>query len=260
MKNRWYHFFKLILVPIFKLYYNPKIINKKYITKDGPIIIVGNHIHIMDQCSIIASTKRNIHYMAKKEYFEGKFSGFFRLTGCISVDRSIHDDEAKNKAIRVLNSGEALSLFPEGTRNALKPERILELYKKYNKDDLSLKKYSKLIKNQRTSQINYLEELLFLKKITKEDVENNIFNVDSYLLKVLDNKEYEKTLLLDFKYGAVSMAKKTNATIIPFGVKGKYCFRSKDLVVTFGKPFKINDLELDEANKKLEQIIRDLID
>ena len=259
MRNRWYHFFKLILVPLFKIYYNPKILNKEFIPEEGPIIIVGNHIHIMDQCSIIASTKRNIHYMAKKEYFEGKFAWFFRLTGCISVDRSIHDNKAKNKAIEVLKNNEALGLFPEGTRNALKPERIQELYHKYNKDNFSFKKYFKLIKNQRTSQIDYLEKLVSLKKITTDDIKNNIFNVDSYLKRIISKKEYEKSKLLDFKYGAVSMAKKTNAIIVPFGVKGRYCFRSKDLTVTFGKPFKVNDLELEEANQKLEHIIKDLI-
>ena len=31
---------------LFRLYYNPTIINKKVIPKDGPILIVGNHKHI----------------------------------------------------------------------------------------------------------------------------------------------------------------------------------------------------------------------
>lgn len=57
---------RFLLGWIFKLYYNPKIINKEYIPKDGSILIVGNHKHLYDQCLTIVATKRGIHYMAKK--------------------------------------------------------------------------------------------------------------------------------------------------------------------------------------------------
>lgn len=112
-----YKFFKGVLSIAFKLYYRPKIINKKYIPKDGPIIVCGNHIHLYDQCLPIISTKRMLHYMAKKEYFDGKFAWFFKASGCISVNRAIHDKEASSKALEVLNNGWALGIFPEGTRN-----------------------------------------------------------------------------------------------------------------------------------------------
>lgn len=72
----------IILTPImrvlFRLYYHPKIINREVIPKDGPILIVGNHKHVYDQCLTIMATKRVIHYMAKKEYFEGKLAWFLR--------------------------------------------------------------------------------------------------------------------------------------------------------------------------------------
>ncbi|HBA37236.1 MAG TPA: 1-acyl-sn-glycerol-3-phosphate acyltransferase, partial [Firmicutes bacterium] len=157
-KPEWgYRLLKPILGPIYKFYYRPKIINKELIPKDGPILIVGNHKHIMDQCSVIISSKRVIHYMAKKEYSEGKFAWFFKITGCIFVDRSIHDEEAKSSAIDILKSGGAVGLFPEGTRN----------------------------------------------------------KTDKFLLPL--------------KMGTVSMAQKTGATIVPFGVTGDYKFRSKNL-------------------------------
>ena len=116
---------------LYRLWYRPKIIGKENIPKDGSILLVGNHVHIMDQCNVIISTKRCIHYMAKKEYFdsqykEGKFPWFFRGAGCIPVDRSKKDDEAVASALEVLNNGEALGPFPEGTRNGLKEDRINE--------------------------------------------------------------------------------------------------------------------------------------
>ena len=117
LPERFYKIIKPILGFVFKVYYNPKVIGKENIPKDGSIVIAGNHKHVMDQCGIIISTKRVVHYMAKKEYFDSKFAWFFKWSGCISVNRSIHDEEAKEKALNVLMDGGALGLFPEGTRN-----------------------------------------------------------------------------------------------------------------------------------------------
>ena len=185
-KMYMYRFLKPVLGLIFKLYYNPTIIGKENILKEGSILIVGNHKHLFDQCLAIIATKRPIHYMAKKEYFEGKFAWFFKMVGCIPVDRSRKDENAKKKALEVLYNGYALGLFPEGTRN-------------------------------KTEQF-----------------------------------------LLPFKYGAVSMANKTDSYLVPFGITGDYKFRSKNLMIRFGKPFKADD-NLEKANKKLEAEVEKLM-
>ena len=189
MKNFGYKFFRAILGPIFKFWYNPKILNKEYLNIEGPIVIAGNHKHVYDQCLTIIATKRCITYMAKKEYFDDKkLSWFFKAVGCIPVNRQIKDDKATNAALDVLNSGGAIGIFPEGTRNKT------------------------------------------------------------------------EAFLLPFKYGAVSLAKKTGATIIPFGLTGDYKFRSKNLTARFGKPFKVDDMDLEKANHKLYNIIKDLME
>jgi len=189
LPTRRYKFFKCILGPIFKFYYPYKVYNKDvFLLVDGPILVVGNHKHVMDQCMAILSTKRVLHYMAKKEYFDGPYAWFFRSSGCISVDRSIHDKKAKGLALDVLKEGGAIGLFPEGTRN----------------------------------------------------------KTDEFLLP--------------FKFGATSMAKKTGATIIPFGITGDYKFRTKNLKIRFGEPFKVSeDDSLEDANKRLEKIVGDLM-
>lgn len=180
-----------ILTPLmrvmFRFYYNPKIINKDVIPKDGSIVIACNHKHLFDQCLTIMATKRIIHYMAKKEYFEGKLTWFFKMVGCIPVDRSKKDPNAKGLALKVLKSGGAIGIFPEGTRNRNK-----------------------------------------------------------------------KKLLLSFKYGAVSLAQKTDSLVIPCAVTGDYKFRSKNLVVRYGKPFKVTG-DLVSANEKLQNEIEKLI-
>ena len=64
--------------------------------------------------------------MAKIEYFQNpKTKWFFKMVGCIPVNRSIHDANAKDLAIEVLENNYALGLFPEGTRNKTFPEPLL---------------------------------------------------------------------------------------------------------------------------------------
>ncbi len=64
--------------------------------------------------------------------------------------------------------------------------------------------------------------------------------------------------LLPFKFGAVSMAQKTKAKIVPFAITGEYKFRSKNLTVRFGEAFEIGDIPLEKANEKLTSVIASL--
>lgn len=258
-----YKILKPILGIIYKLWYNPKIIGAENIPDRGSILMVGNHIHLMDQCNVIISTKRVLHFMAKKEYFESKFAWFFKNVGCIPVDRSKKDEKATNKAIEVLNNNLALGLFPEGTRNGLKEEKIKEIYNVYLKDNLSYQEAIVKLKKNKTSQYNFLEDLFLKKIITKDEFIDNIFEIDEFLKDLIINKritteEYFSNLLLPFKFGAVSMASKTNSYLVPYAITGEYKFRSKNLVIRIGKSFKIgNDLE--KENQRLYEEIKKLM-
>lgn len=118
-KNRIsYNIFKFILGIIFRICYRPKTYNKKLIPKKGAVIFAGNHYHLFDQNLVILSTKRMVRYMAKIEYFNDKRKAwFFKMAGCIPVNREIKDENASKEALNVLKNNSALGIFPEGTRN-----------------------------------------------------------------------------------------------------------------------------------------------
>jgi len=69
-----------------------------------------------------------------------------------------------------------------------------------------------------------------------------------------------KDIIMPFKYGAVSFAKKTGAVIVPCAITGKYKPFRKGLKVEFGSPFKIDNMEIEEANKLLESKVIELLE
>ena len=218
---------KAILGPIYKRYYRPTIIGIENIPNEGNAIIAGNHIHLYDQCNVIISTKRPIFYMAKKEYFDdSKTKWFFEGVGCIPVDRSKKDTEAVESAINVLKNKDLLGIFPEGTRNHPKDEKIKEIYDKFFfnlRYDYVLETLRE--KNVKLSQLNLLIKLYQDKKINREELDKALPYIDAKLKLYVDKgliteDEYFDSLLLDFKFGAVSLAKKTGSPIVPMVATG----------------------------------------
>ena len=117
-KEVLYIIFRPIFTFIFKLYYNPTIINKEYIPKEGAAIIAGNHKHALDPILVDVCTKRVIHTLAKKDLHDGKGGWFFRAIGTIPVDlKAKHNKEALITAIEYLNKDSLINVSPEAKRN-----------------------------------------------------------------------------------------------------------------------------------------------
>ncbi len=250
---------------VFDLMLNPKIIDSEKIPEEKPIIFCSNHLHVWDQFPIMCATKDVIHWMAKKEYFEGKLAFAFKYMGCIPVDRVNNPNASKEIALDYLNKGHCVGLFPEGTRNGLKQEKIDSLYSSLDNMPVSKEEFTTIIKEDkvRTSQIDFLEQLYKNKRISKVEYYSFLLNSKNALenmrnLDFITEEEYDNSLLLPFKYGAVSMAKKSNATIVPVGVTGDYTVGNDNLTVKFGEPFKVED-DLTEANTELRKRIIKLI-
>lgn len=66
--------------------------------------------------------------------------------------------------------------------------------------------------------------------------------------------------MLPFKFGAVSLASKTNCKILPFAIKGHFKFFKNELRVLYGDPISIEGMDLEEANEYLKNTISKLMD
>ena len=65
--------------------------------------------------------------------------------------------------------------------------------------------------------------------------------------------------LLKFRHGAVAIAKKTGTPILPFAIKNKYKIFRKSVVLEFGKPIDVSNMETDEANEYLKNEVLNLL-
>jgi len=92
------------------------------IPRKGPVILAANHISNADPVIVgswlTPKLGRRIHWLGKKEMFDWPIVGWMaRNGGVVPVDRGGADVEAFRIAQRVLDAGQVLMVFPEGTRS-----------------------------------------------------------------------------------------------------------------------------------------------
>ncbi|MBQ6626670.1 MAG: 1-acyl-sn-glycerol-3-phosphate acyltransferase [Ruminococcus sp.] len=118
-KPRFYSFLRFILSPILKIIFHAKHINAHNLPREGAYIIASNHISAIDPIVIAIGQKhRYVHFMAKAELFEKKFlNWFFHSIGCFPVERGKKDLSSVKHFEKVVQDGEVMGIFIEGTRS-----------------------------------------------------------------------------------------------------------------------------------------------
>ncbi len=83
--------------------------------RSGPAILVANHVSGLDPMLLVASARRPLRFMiAREEYERFGLQWLFRAMGCIPVDRARKPEKALRAALRALDNGEIVALFPQG--------------------------------------------------------------------------------------------------------------------------------------------------
>jgi 1-acyl-sn-glycerol-3-phosphate acyltransferase len=78
-------------------------------------ILASNHLSALDPFLLIAAIDRPVRFMiAKEEYEKPLLKWMFKAAGCIPVDRTGRVEKAFRSALRAINSGELVALFPQG--------------------------------------------------------------------------------------------------------------------------------------------------
>lgn len=84
----------------------------------GPVILVANHVGLIDGPLLVVRHPRPAFALAKVELFSGALGRALDAIGQIAVDRRRIDLAGMTRSIHLLRSGKALVIFPEGKRTA----------------------------------------------------------------------------------------------------------------------------------------------
>ena len=121
-----YNLYKYVLLgPLLRLFFPCKVVGAEYVPATGGAILVGNHVSVADSFFTPLHLRRRVYYLAKAEYFtekgvKGWFKKmFFTGAGQVPIDRSGANSarDALDTGNRLLNRGELLGIYPEGTRS-----------------------------------------------------------------------------------------------------------------------------------------------
>lgn len=84
----------------------------------GGLVLVSNHTSYWDPVIVGCAINRRINYMAKSELFDiPLLSAFIRAVGTFPVRRDQLDRTAIRTAMKLLEEGQIVGVFPEGTRS-----------------------------------------------------------------------------------------------------------------------------------------------
>jgi 1-acyl-sn-glycerol-3-phosphate acyltransferase len=108
---------RAIIQPFFHLYFRLSRIGREHIPETGPVIFAANHRSFLDPFIVGVCSRRPIYYVAKREIFANPLVAWFVSSlGAFPVHRGAGDADMLETARAILERGDCVLMFPEGTR------------------------------------------------------------------------------------------------------------------------------------------------
>ncbi len=113
----FYQFAKFICYLFLRFFCRWEVRGRENFPREGPVIIIANHISYLDPVAVGVATPRTVRFMAKEELFHiPVLKWIIRGLHAFPVRRGHSDRAALKAALEVLHNGQVLGIFPEGTR------------------------------------------------------------------------------------------------------------------------------------------------
>ncbi len=94
-----------------------EVTGRDQVPRSGGLIVASNHASFWDPPLIGAVLPREVHFLAKEELFSNPvFGALIRSYNAIPIRRGMVDLSGMARAVETLRRGEAMMMFPEGTR------------------------------------------------------------------------------------------------------------------------------------------------
>lgn len=114
----WYSILRGLAIVVFKICFAIKIEGKENIPCRGGVILASNHLSYLDPIVLGIFVPRRVNFMAKEELFENLFFRWLIVKlGAFPIKRERIDRITYKKILNLLDKGQVVILFPEGTRS-----------------------------------------------------------------------------------------------------------------------------------------------
>jgi 1-acyl-sn-glycerol-3-phosphate acyltransferase len=118
-KTPFYRLAAALIGGLSKLFFRPTVEGVENIPLSGPVLIAPSHRSNVDFAFTLFISPRKVFFMAKDGLYKSKlFGDILTRLGAFPVRRDGADRESMRLAEEVLRRGQALVLFPEGTRKS----------------------------------------------------------------------------------------------------------------------------------------------
>ena len=186
MDTKFYKVVKPIASFLIRLLFHPKVVGLENIPKSGRVVLAGNHTRFLDPVMLVGIVKRPIHFLAKKELFDGCLSFLVKGMGCVPVNRKIHDKSALNSAIDYLNKDLCVGIFPEGTINKTTDKVILPF--KIGAVKMAHDTNSKIVPFIVTGKYRIIGRSVRLEFLKPISVSDDLDKSNEKLMNIIENK------------------------------------------------------------------------
>lgn len=119
-QTAWYFFILNLARLAFLTLGGVKGVHEERVPRQGGLIVAPLHVSHLDPPAVACGTNRRLRFMAKEELFKGWLGKLITSLGAFPVRRGETDTESIRKAMDLINKGEAVLIFPEGTRGDTK--------------------------------------------------------------------------------------------------------------------------------------------
>jgi glycerol-3-phosphate dehydrogenase (NAD(P)+) len=90
---------------------------RAHVPKDGPVIFASNHRSFLDPFAIATLVRSPVYFVAKRELFRKRLQAWWLSSlGAFPVRRGSGDEDMIETAMALLERGDKVVIFPEGTR------------------------------------------------------------------------------------------------------------------------------------------------